>query len=179
VSGTRDVYGRATLVGNWDITAQGSLGPDTDAVTINPAALDHYDIATINPVAAGASFNVSVSARDQYGNLVTGANNSITLAAWDDVNNNAAQSTLSTTGAGLTSGQVVVSESYTKAEAIRVRVSDSNSKIGLSNPFAVSDAGAHHIVKVSGDSNSVVAGAGQLLVVQVLDQYDNPCLARP
>ena len=174
VSGTRDVYGRGNLVGNWDITASGSLGPDLKAVTITPAVLDHYDIAAINPVTAGASFNVSVSARDQFGNLVTGANNSITLAAWDDVSNIAAQSTLSTTGAGLTAGLATVAETYTKAESIRVRVSDSNSKIGLSNVFAVSDAGAHHLVKVSGDSNSIVAGQGQILVVQVLDQYDNP-----
>lgn len=174
VSGTRTVDGRGTLVGNWDITAQGSLGPDVDAVTINPAALDHYDIVNLNPVAAGTSFNVTVSARDQYNNLVTGANNAITLAAWDDTNNNAAQSTLSNPGANLSAGQATVAETYTKAELIRVRVSDSNSKIGLSNAFAVSDAGAYRIVKVSGDSSSIVAGAGQALVVQVLDQYDNP-----
>ncbi len=174
VNGTRDVYGRATLVGNWDITAQGSLGPDVDAVTITPAALDHYDVGALSPVAAGTSFNVTVSARDQYNNLVTGASNAITLAAWDDSNNNAAQSTLSNPGANLSAGQATVSETYTKAELIRVRVSDSNSKIGLSNVFAVSDGGAYRIVKVSGDSSSIVAGAGQALVVQVLDQWDNP-----
>lgn len=174
VNGTRDVYGRGTVAGNWDITASGSLGSDLKAVDITPAALDHYDIANLNPVAAGTSFNVSVTARDQYNNQVTGANNAITLAAWDDVNNNAALSTLSNPGANLSGGQATVSETYTKAESIRIRVSDSNSKLGTSNAFAVSDAGAYRIAKVSGDSSSIVAGNGQALVVQVLDPYDNP-----
>lgn len=175
VNGARDVYGRGNLVGNWDVTASGLLGPDLKAVTITPAALDHYDIAAIaTPVVAGANFNVAVSARDAFGNLVTDASNSITLSAIDDVTTNPATSTLTTSGAGLTAGQVTVGETYTFAEAIRVRVSDGGGKIGTSNVVTITAAGAHHLVKVSGDAANVVAGAGQNLVVQVLDTYDNP-----
>ena len=175
VNGIRDVYGRGTVVGNWDITTSGSLGSDLKAVDITPAPVDHYDIANISSATAGTNFSVSVTARDQFNNIATNANNAITLSAIQTGNNNPASSTLSVTAAVLSSGLVTVSnETYTFAESIRIRVSDSNSKIGTSNAFAVGDAGAHHIVKVSGDANNIIAGAGAPLIVQVLDQYNNP-----
>ena len=174
-SGSRTVYVRGTLVGTWDVTAGGGgLGSDTKVLTVTPGSVDHYVVSTVAGVTAGANFNVSVTARDQYNNLVDTAGNSITLAAIDDVTTNPALSTLSVTNAALASGQVTVGEAYTTAEAIRVRVTDAASRLGTSGVVTVSAATAHRIIKGTGDASNVVAGAGQTLNAQVVDLYDNP-----
>jgi hypothetical protein len=174
VAGQRTVYGRGTVVGDWDITASGSLGSDTDAVTItDTGVIDHYNVSTVAGVTAGASFNVSVSARDLYNNLVDGAGNSITLHAIDDVTSADAQSELLVTSAALAGGLATVGDSYTKAEAIRVKVTDASSKEGTSGVLTVSAAAAKRIAKVSGDGSGIAAGSNRVLTAQVLDAYDN------
>jgi hypothetical protein len=175
VAGVDDIWVRGTLAGSWDIDAGGGgLGNDTEVLTItDTGAIDHYAVSTVAGVVAGVSFDVSVSARDLYDNVVAGANNAITLEAIDDVTTNPAQSTLLVTSASLSSGLATVAEQYTKAEPIRVRVSNAG-KEGTSGVLTVSPAAAKRVTKVAGDGTTVAAGANQALTARVLDQYDNP-----
>ncbi len=171
-SGARTIYGRGTVAGNWDVTVSvsgGGLGPDMEAVTITDTdVIDHYFVSTVPTITAGAAFNVTVEARDVYNNRVLGANNSVLLEAYDP-----ATSTLLVPSANLVSGSVIVAETYTKAEEIRVRASAAG-KEGFSDEVIVTAAGAHRIAKVSGDGPGVIAGATRPLIAQVLDAYDNP-----
>ncbi len=174
VAGARTVYGRGTVAGDWDITAStGGLGSDTKVVTItDTGVIDHYAVSTVSSIVAGVLFDVTVEARDVFDNRVLGANNAVTLEAYDDINPVVAQASLLDPSATLASGRVTVAETYNKAEAIRVRASASG-KEGFSGIVTVSAAGPYRIAKISGD-NTVVAGATQPLTAQVLDAFDNP-----
>lgn len=180
VNGTRTVYGRGTATGEWDITAAGGgLGADTEVVTItDTGVIDHYAVTTVPSVVAGVVFDVTVEAQDVYNNRVLGANNVVTLEAYDDVANTPAQALLLDANATLASGRVTVAETYSKAEAIRVRASASGDE-GFSGVVTVSAAPAYRIAKVSGDGAGIVAGANRVLVGQVLDQFDNPVANAP
>lgn len=175
-SGARTVYARGTLAGDWDITTSGGgLGADTDVMTVTDAGvIDHYAVSTVANTTAGVTFNVAIEARDVYNNRVIGAGNAVTLAAIDDINPGPAQSTLLVTGATLAAGQANVGDSYTKAEAIRVKVTDAGAKQGISGILTVAADAAKRIAKVSGDATGIGAGAGQVLTARVLDQFDNP-----
>ena len=81
---------------------------------------------------------------------------------------------LSSPTANVAGGAVVTGESYTKAEAIRVRVRDGASKEGFSGAITISPAGANKVTNVSGDGSGIVAGATRVLTARVLDTYDNP-----
>ncbi|MCI0451457.1 MAG: Ig-like domain-containing protein, partial [Candidatus Latescibacteria bacterium] len=175
VNGAKTVYGRGTFAGDWDITTTGGgLGDDTEIVTITDTGeIDHYAVSTVPSVIAGVVFDVTVEAQDIHNNRVMGATNAVTLEAFDDVANNPAQALLLDPSATLVAGRVTVAETYTKAEAIRVRASASGDE-GFSGVVNVSAAAAHRIAKISGDAAGIIAGANQALVAQVLDQYDNP-----
>jgi Bacterial Ig-like domain (group 1)/FlgD Ig-like domain len=174
VNGARTVYGRGTFAGDWDITTSGGgLGNDTEVVTItDTGVIDHYAVTTVPSVIAGVVFDVTVEAQDVHNNRVMGASNVVTLEAYDDVANSPAQESLLDPNATLAAGRVTVAETYTKAEAIRVRASASGD-IGFSGVVNVTAAVAHRIAKISGDALNIVAGANQVLTAQVLDAYDN------
>lgn len=175
VNGAATVYARGTVAGDWDVTTStGGLGSDTEVVTVtDTGVIDHYAVTTVASVVAGVLFDVTVEAEDVYDNRVLGANNSVTLQAYDDISPVLAQALLLVPNATLASGRVTVAETYTKAEAIRVRASASG-KEGFSSIVTVGAAPAHHIVKISGDAIGIIAGADQILTAQVLDAYDNP-----
>lgn len=175
-AGVDQIWVRGTLAGAWTITAStgGGIGSDIVTLTVTDTGIiDHYSVSTVPTVVAGVSFNVSVSALDQYENLVDGASNNITLTAIDDVTTNPLTPNLVVTSASLAGGEATVGNSYTKADAIRVRVT-AGGKEGISGILTVTPAAAKRITKVSGDGTGFAAGANRNLTVRVLDTYDNP-----
>jgi hypothetical protein len=180
VAGQRTVYGRGTDDGVWTITLEddgGVLGGDVDQVTItSTGVIDHYDVtAAVGSATAGENFNVTIVARDQYGNRVTGANNNVNLDPVDPVTLNViSPPPLSVSQATLTSGQVVVAESYTDARTIKIRARDAALKQGYTGDIVIGPASAHHIVRVSGDLNGIIAGNTVQHTAEVQDVYDNP-----
>ncbi|HET6350014.1 MAG TPA: Ig-like domain-containing protein, partial [Candidatus Krumholzibacteria bacterium] len=174
-SGTGTLYVRGTTAGNWDITAT-TAGLSSDTVPLivtDTGVIANYLVSTVSTVVAGASFNVSVTARDQYDNTVVGANNGITLSAIDDVTTNPALGTLLVGAATLSNGLATVGEQYTVAEPIRVQVSNAGIQ-NLSTIVTVTADVAKRITKVSGDGSGYPAGANRTLITRVLDKYDNP-----
>ncbi len=142
--------------------------------TIAGTLIDHYDVtASSSNVTAGASFNVTIIARDQFGNKVTTATNSVNLDPVDPVTENVVTPALSVSSTTLVSGEKTLAESYTLARSIKIRARDASLKQGLSQEIAVNPATAYEVVKISGDGTIGVGGV-QPLVVEVQDQYDNP-----
>jgi hypothetical protein len=181
VGGKKDVYGRGYTTGTWTFTVDdaGPLLPDSDDIEITSAlTIDHYDVTeSTGSVTAGASFNVTVVARDQWGNRVTTAINTVNLDPVD-LTNNVVTPALSVPSATLASGQVVVVESYTKARSIKVRAQAAG-KLGYSGVIQVNPATAHHIVPVSPNLTGIVAGTTVQDTAEVQDNYDNPVPIEP
>jgi hypothetical protein len=78
----------ATLVlaGSQTITATDTTTSSVTgagAVTVSPAALDHFSITSNGTVAAGMPFDLIVIALDQYGNTVTGYTGTVTFMTSD------------------------------------------------------------------------------------------------
>jgi len=178
IAGQRTVYGRGTTSGSWtiDLTAAG-LGPDGDTVQINSTGVvDHYDITDVpGSVTAGATFNVTVTARDQYGNRVTTAGNNVNLDPVDPGTNNVVAPALQVSSTTLVSGQAVVAESYTKAWSIKVRARDASLKLGYSGTLVVDPAAEHHIVGLEPlILTGIAAGNTVQHTAEVQDVYNNP-----
>ncbi len=179
VAGQRTVYGRGTLAGLWTITLQddgGVLGDDADQVQINNSSggIDHYDVtAAVGSATAGENFNVTIVARDQYGNKVNGASNNVNLDPVDPGTHNVISPPLSVTQATLSAGQVILAENYTDARTIQIRARDAVLKQGFSGDVIIGPAAAHHIVRVTGDLNNVPAGNTVQHTAEVRDIYEN------
>jgi hypothetical protein len=86
-NGTHTFVNGATLftAGTWTVRASAGAITGTTNVTVTPAALDHFDVSTsaANPDVAGTLFDVTVTARDFYGNQVTGYNGTIHFSSAD------------------------------------------------------------------------------------------------
>lgn len=178
VNGEKLVFGRGQFVGDWNIQATDqalALAAGTEEVTItDTGVVASYQVTTVSSVGAGAVFNVSVQARDQFTNPVVGANNAITLTAVAaDSTPIAPPDTLLAANATLSSGVVQVPESFRRARTMRVRVRDAALKQGFSGIVTVNAGPAYRLVELRGDSTNVVAGAGVPVAARVLDPYDN------
>ncbi len=171
-SGQATFYAQGPSAGTWQVGVDGLLAADSVDVEIQSAGtVTSYAVVAPANVTAGQGFNVAIEARDAFDNLVTTANNSVTLVAVDAVTENPETVTLLTGNATLVNGVATVAESYTLAKTIKVEVSDGG-VTDLSNDIAVAPAAAHRIEKIAGDG-TIAAGAAQDLDVRVADSFDN------
>ena len=176
-SGAVTVFVRGANAGTWTVSVSaGALSGDSASVVVRDAGvIDHYDVSTVSGATAGAIFNVSVVARDAFGNRVRGATDAVTLTAVSAADSTVpASATLLVGAASLIDGSVVVSESYPAAETIRIRAVDASAREGFSGTVAITPAGAARIVKVSGDTTGVEVGKTVTLTARVFDAFDNP-----
>ena len=77
-SWSSNVYTSATA-SSWTITGTYNSAPYTTALTVNPAGLDHFVFNTVGTQTAGFAFSITVTAKDAYGNTVTGYTGSPSL----------------------------------------------------------------------------------------------------
>ncbi|MCH7549694.1 MAG: Ig-like domain-containing protein, partial [Candidatus Krumholzibacteriota bacterium] len=181
-SGSITLYGRGDISGGWDITASnGGLGPGMSGITItDTGVVASYVATTVGTAVAGTSFDVSVEARDAFGNRVMAAANTINLAAVDGADSTQVASTsLLTLQAALSAGQAVVSEAYAVAETIRVRITDASANSGFTAGLIITPSMATRVAAESGDSTGVIAGNTQVLVARVYDPFNNPVSGVP
>ena len=72
----------AAKVGSWTITGKFASSAATVSLTVNAAALDHFDVATSTTATkTNTAFNVTVTAKDAYGNTITNFNGVAALSA--------------------------------------------------------------------------------------------------
>lgn len=166
------VYYRDTVVGNPTITASdadpadGDVGLDdaTYSIGIESAQLYSFSLSTINNQTAGTPFDLGITARDRFGNVVTGFNQAITLTATLGTISTP-QATLNT---GFWSGSVTLTTAGTTAIAATHQTT-----VSTSNQFTVVPAPLHHVSMVPPAEITVKAGSGTSLAVEAYDQYDN------
>ena len=123
--------------------ASSGMTGSSNSFAVNSAALASFTISTIpNPVTAGKSFSVTISAFDQYGNLLT----SYSGATLSDLSGSGSLSP-TTTGAftaGAWTGSLTLTKAYTNDV---ITVTDSASGINVkSNQFNVVAGSIDHFV---------------------------------
>ncbi len=174
------VYARGFITGTWDFLAEddGSVlgsGDETIQIT-DTGTISTYVVNTVVSVVAGNPFVVNVTAKDQYGNTVLGANSAIDLDAVDAGTQAElpAGEQLTVRSATLMSGQAAVGETYNKARTMKVRVSGAPGSPGYSGTVTVSPNIAHHLSRITDPLTGIIAGNDTPpLEAEVRDIYDN------
>ncbi|MGD0978148.1 MAG: archaellin/type IV pilin N-terminal domain-containing protein [Candidatus Bathyarchaeia archaeon] len=128
--------------------------------------LDHFGFDTINsPQVAGAAFNITITAQDQYGDTVTNYAGTSTLS------DSTGTMSPTSTGAfvnGVWTGTVIITKAATS-----VTISTSgDSASGVSNAFTV-NSGAAASFALSGYPTSATAGSSFSITLTAVDQYSN------
>ena len=147
---TVDFYYDDEKAGAWTITASsGVLTSAESALTVGPAAIDHYTVSAItSPQVIGAAFPVTIQAQDVF-------NNDITTGTEEDVNiavtagGTVDPTTTGTTVAGAATVNVSLS-AITLGQSITF-AGVTSSKTGTSNPFQTVTYGAidHYEIAVA------------------------------
>ncbi len=109
-----------------------------NAFTVNPAALDHFDIDSIGTQTAGVAFPVTITARDAFGNRRTSFTGSVFLSAEND------SFFESTTFLPEDNGRKTVNATLTSAGSNRSITVTGGGKSSSSNKFTVNPATLDH-----------------------------------
>ncbi|MGD9099508.1 MAG: hypothetical protein PVF45_03440, partial [Anaerolineae bacterium] len=160
---------QTTVATGRQVTATEGSVVDTAVVDIPHGPLQHFTILPLNIATqvAGVDFELTIEAKDEYGNLATSYNGQADLS---DSTGTLLPAQVTFTD-GLWTGDVNITEAD---ENVIITVSDGVTT-GVSNAFTVLPAALHHFT-LSGYPSSVVAGAGfgsNDVVVTAYDEYNN------
>ncbi|MBU4123831.1 hypothetical protein KJ959_09185, partial [bacterium] len=156
----------------------------TQTVTVNPATRDSYEVAFATNLTAGVYYDITVTAKDQYGNIDTTNDDAVEFVTNGPVTYydlptagvqlvNGVKTWSGTDGVSLmksswTSGGVITSPWYVKAQWVDnpslIYGSKQNIKV---NPLSASK------FSVSGIASPFTAGGEDPFYVTALDKYDN------
>ncbi len=170
----------STTPGTATITASSCLDncavtqADNKTVEFEPGALASFDIASIPDTTAGVGFSTSVTALDQYGNVITtdqGIGSPTPTLSPATTSGNTTGPTLNAFSDGVASLTGTIQQTGTYS----IDVAD-GSVSQTSNTFAITPASPDDLVIESGDNQSadVLTALGAPLEVKVVDAFDNP-----
>lgn len=161
-----------TAVGTYTVTADdGSSHTGTASLTVTPGVATHFDVSATTPQVAGSAFTVTVTAKDQNGNVATGYTGTVTFSSTDSSNalpsdyafvssdngTHAFSVTLNTAGVGTT---------VTATDA------DNGAITGTSGGITVNGGALDHLV-ISPSSSTKVAGVAETYTVEGYDAQGN------
>ncbi len=137
----------------------------SNTFNVDPAALDHFRIATISsPQIAGTAFTITITAEDIYNNKATGFTGVVNLS------DNTGSLTPATSGS-FNSGEWTGAVTITKTATDNVINVSGSGKSGQSNAFNVNAATLHHFILNT--ISTQAAGAPFAITVTAQDNYGN------
>jgi len=147
----------------------------TDGINARASVLDHYEVVVAASVSAGAIFSVTINAKNVTDDTLTDVSGNVTLQAVLASNTAlAGTGDVSVKTASLTNGTISFSnQTYIKAEAIKIKVTDGNSVTGLSGTVTVA-AGSAVSIQAQANPGSVISGQSSEITVDLTDVYSNP-----
>ena len=148
-----------------------NLSTGTLAVTVNPGAAQTLTVAGFaNPATAGTSGSLTVTAKDQYGNVATGYNGTVAVTSTDAQAVLPVNHTFQAADNGVYVFAVTLktkgTQSLTATDTITGTIAGSQTGITV-NPAATS------VLAVSGFTTPITAGTASPLVVTAKDAYGN------
>ncbi len=151
-------------------TGNGTINGTSAGITVNPAPAATLDLTTSGSTTAGNSLNITITARDSFGNIATGYTGTTNLTSTDaaatlpgnytftagDNGTHTLAATLKTTGP----------QTVTATDTITATIT------GTTPAITVNPAAAATLV-VSGNPASITAGTAATVTVTALDAYNN------
>ena len=143
-------------------------------ILVNPAAIDHYHVASSTPQTAGAGWSGTATAHDAFHNVVT------TDSTTEVTMTSTGAATFYTSGTyetpdntyTMTAGVVTYFVKDTTAQTITLTATSAGSKTGSTANIVVNPASIDHFT-VAGISDPVVAGLLTSPAITARDAYDN------
>lgn len=135
-----------------------------------------FDVTMPTAALAGTPFQIVVVARDSGNNQVLGYSGTVNIAAVQASNTAlSGAGTLGVTSLNVAAGLGTSSfQTYTKAEGIRLRVSDSAIAVTSYSSSATVRAGTPASITLLANPQSTIAGVPSVLTATVYDAYTNP-----
>jgi len=164
----------------WDASATGS--PTTVQQGPYVYDVDHYEILVPStPAVTGAVFTITINAKNIGNQTLPGVNT--TVALQPVIASNESQSgsgVLGVTQATLVNGTVTIAnQTYTKAENIKLKVTDVDGKTGVSNQLTVTASNYGAYMTLSANPQSVITGQTVTLTIDARDYYGNAVVNIP
>jgi len=128
----------------------------TQCLIVTPASFDHFDFNTITTQQVGQEFQIEMTTKDAFDNLVD-FTCIVSLTVNPDI-------------ATVTAGRGIASVTITKAGTTTI-MANFNDKSGLSNPFYVTPAKLNHFI--IGTITSQIAGEPFRVKIEAFDFYGN------
>jgi flagellin-like protein len=160
------------------ITDASGTSPITATSTpfnVNAALLGKFTIGNIAATTAGTTFSVTVTAVDQYNNVIPGYTGSVILTDLSGASSLQQQGT-GVFNQGICTIQVYIKTAYQNDV---ITATDQNTGMhGTSNQFTVSAGQPGQLIFNSGTGQSILSGAvSKSITVQLQDKYGNPATA--
>ncbi|UCE07712.1 MAG: hypothetical protein JSW07_06690, partial [bacterium] len=152
---------------NQVITTYGNKSGNSALFNVLPGGLDHFTFETISsPQTAGTSFNITITAQDQYDNTVTSFTDPVTLTDKSGL--------LNTTSDSFVSGVLNQNVTSTKSQTDNFITANhiGSGAGGTSNLFNVNSAGLSKFY-IDPISSPQTAGEWFTIKVTAQDQYNN------
>lgn len=147
----------------------GSEQGNSNSFNVVTGSLDHFTIATIlSPKTAGASFPITITAKDKENNTVESFNGQVAIS---DLTGTIAPSISGTFSNGVRT-EPSVTISGTKQSNQIIVTHASSGKNGASNYFDISPNSLHHFT-ISNITSPRVAGQNFSITIEAKDQYEN------
>ncbi|MEW6620087.1 MAG: T9SS type A sorting domain-containing protein [bacterium] len=159
-------YLYATKTGAVTVTATSNNIATSTTITINPAALHHFEFTTISDTVAGEEFIFDVDPKDRFDNATSDVD--IVLGTLYKGGNLSWDGTFSTTNSF--KGSFTLVGTYN----VLAKKLDNESIRGTSNTFSITAATDTARFDIILGTNSVSVGATTSVTVQLTDQYGNP-----
>jgi hypothetical protein len=165
-----------TAFANYEIEARaiGLIPATTSPFTVTPAAASGVGITAAPPslTGAGLTFGMTVAIEDRYGNVVTAADDAVSLG----LASGPATAHLAGTSSLPAAGGVVVFADLSLTAAgsdYRIEADVNGLTPAISPDFQIAAGGATHLAVIGAPPSDVAAGASFALRVAAEDQYGN------
>ncbi|HEY4416094.1 MAG TPA: Ig-like domain-containing protein [Verrucomicrobiae bacterium] len=152
--GTASITLTNTTVSTITATDGTIAGTPSSSLNINPGAIASYAVTVATPQTVGIPFNVSVTAVDAYGNIVTSdSSTSVTLSS------GSGNMLFDTNPKTLASGTITVNATDNTVETTTITATDGNNKTGTSGNVMINPPPTYHWVATSGSADWTVAAS--------------------
>ena len=159
-----------------DTSSNTSIISNVSSCFVKGTAFDHYEVVVATGISAGSNFALRINAKNSSNDSMPDFSGNVSIQTVLASNEAlAGGGVLGVASASLSNGTVIIyNQTYTKAENIKLKVTDSNSKTGTSSAITVLGVADNTSnLSISANPSSIVTGQSSEITATLKDVYDN------
>jgi len=159
-----------------DTSSNTSIISNVSSCFIKGIDFDHYEIVVATSISAGSNFALRINAKNSSNDSMPDFSGNVSIQTVLASNEAlAGGGVLGVASASLSNGTVIIyNQTYTKAENIKFKVTDSNSKTGTSSAITVLGVADNTSnLSISANPSSIVTGQSSEITATLTDVYGN------